>query len=275
MNEANNHGPSGLPERGELIDAVVDWCECLQGRLPLLTALRRLGEGLGARSVALSRLSRGPNATARTAAWNAGMLRPAQRVTRSFATSVLGRYVERPRVGSVWLSSLADDGDPALAVFQARAGLREAVVIPLCADGRGVDFLELHFARALGQDGAARLNSVAATLSRTWSGRTPGLFSDSVLASQAEARVGFAEPLLSTANPARLSRAEFRVCLCLSRGLNAAAVADELAISPSTLKTHLRSVFAKTETGSLAELMYRLLAPRPDHAAPAALARLA
>jgi DNA-binding CsgD family transcriptional regulator len=264
--------PSGAlgatgPDRDALIDAVANWCECLQGRQPLVTALRRLAEGFGARAVALSRLSRGPGATARTVAWSAPGRPAAQRVTRSFAACVLGPYVDRPRVASVWLSSLTDDGDPALALFHARARLRETAVIALTVDGRWTDFLEIHFAERLGPGGAALLNMVAGTLARTWAHRSPGLFSDALLASQAEARVGFPEPLLSVANPARLSRAEFRVCLLLSRGLNNAAVCGELAISPSTLKAHLRSIFAKTETGSLAELLFRLLAPRRDEGA--------
>lgn len=261
---------SGAGKLG-LIDAVASWCECLQGRQPLMTVLEELAEGLEAQAVCLSRLSRGPGGSARAVIFNAaqGSAR-GEKVTRSYAACVLGRYVDRPRTASVWFSSLAEDGaDPALTVFQKRARIVETVVVTLTVDSRWTDFLEIHFGARLGSGTIEVLNRVAGTLSRTWANRSPGLFSDAVLASQAESKPGFLEPLLSVSNPARLSRAEFRVCLLLSRGLNASALCGELSISPSTLKAHLRSVFAKTGTTSLAELLFQLLSPlraEPRHA---------
>ena len=68
--------------------------------------------------------------------------------------------------------------------------------------------------------------------------------------------------LLGDANPARLSRAEFRVCLMLSRGLSLKVVREQLGIGESTLRTHLRSIYAKTNTENQAELLYRLLSTR-------------
>lgn len=252
--------PAQQDARPDLLDAVASWCECLQGRQPLLSVLQELAQGLGAQAVVLSRVTRGAGGNARILAFNAPGLRgPAERVTRSFAACVLGRYVDRPRLASVWLASTAEDGtDPALQVFQSRARLSECVVVALSADHKWTDFLEVHFRHAPDVATQALLARVAGTLSRTWLNRSPGLFSDAVLAAQAESR-GFREPILSTGNPARLSRAEFRVCLLLSRGLNGAAVCGELGISPSTLKAHLRAVFAKTETASMAELVFQLL----------------
>ena len=263
--------PSTGADRLGLIDAVANWCECLQGRQPLMTVLRQLAEGLGAEAVCLSRLSRGAGGSARAVIFNApkGHIR-AEKVTRSYAGCVLGRYVDRPRIASVWFSSLMEDGaDPALAVFQKRARIAETAVVTLTVDNKWTDFLEIHFGDRPGSGTLDVLNMVAGTLSRTWANRSPGLFSDAVLASQTEARAGFLEPLLSVSNPARLSRAEFRVCLLLSRGLNASALCGELSISPSTLKAHLRSIFAKTETTSLAELLFQLLSPLRAEPRPA------
>lgn len=64
---------------------------------------------------------------------------------------------------------------------------------------------------------------------------------------------------LSHRNPAKLSRSEYRVCLLLSRGLSLKAVRQELGISNSTLRTHLRNIYAKSGVSSLAELTYHLL----------------
>jgi DNA-binding NarL/FixJ family response regulator len=63
----------------------------------------------------------------------------------------------------------------------------------------------------------------------------------------------------------------------LSRGLNSTSVCLELSISRSTIKAHLRNIFAKTEVASMAELLYMLLAPARSEAEPSetALARRA
>ena len=68
-------------------------------------------------------------------------------------------------------------------------------------------------------------------------------------------------PLLDTANPARLSRTEFRICLLLSQGLNLSSVGDELEVSPATLKAHIRRILLKTGARSFAELLARLIGP--------------
>ena len=72
------------------------------------------------------------------------------------------------------------------------------------------------------------------------------------------------EPILGTSNPARLSRAEFRVCLLLSRGLSVKGVTVELGLSEATIRSHLRSIYSKTQTSGLAELVYRILSNGTD-----------
>lgn len=252
----------GLVEAG-LIEAIANWCECLQGRVPLLTALKQLAEGLDARAVCISRHSREPGGSVRAVIYNApNRTRAGAEVTRSYAHCVLGRYVDRPRPASVWFSSLTEGhDDPALEVFQERARIAETLVVALGLEEKWADYIEIHFAVPPSGGAQGLFNALADTLSRTWIRRSPGLFSDAILASQAQALPRLREPILSTANPARLSRAEFRVCVLLSRGLNTSSVCSELAISPSTLKAHLRSIFAKTETTSVVELLYLLLAP--------------
>ena len=264
-------GVGALADTG-LIEAIASWCDCLQGRLPLLTALKHLAEGLDARAVCLSRHAREPGAAARAVTYNVPALtRPGLEVTRSYARCVLGRNVDRPRLASVWFSSVAEGhDDPALAILQERARIAETAVVALALEDKWADYLEIHFRVAPASGDRVRFNSLAETLSRTWNRRGPGLFSDAILSVQAQARSR--EAILSTSNPARLSRAEFRVCVLLSCGLNTAAVASELTISPLTLKTHLRSIFAKTGTTSTVELLYLLLAPWSSEQAQAGAA---
>lgn len=51
-----------------------------------------------------------------------------------------------------------------------------------------------------------------------------------------------------------LTHAEARVALAVSSGNTVLETAQSLSLSPNTIKTHLRRVFAKTATGRQAEL---------------------
>lgn len=247
------------------IEAITRWCECIQGKQPLLAALRQLSAALGARGIVLYRHSRDAFGAAQGRIQSAtAVVSSSADVTRSYAASVLGVYLDRPRAGSLWLSSLAEESnDPSLRVFQTKAKIPETVVIPLTVEDKRIDFLEIHFLARLSRHEQGVLQYLAEALSRLWVARIPGLFSEAILARrEAESPAPRSDDLLSLSNPCGLSRCEFRICLLLSRGLNRSSVCRELAISAATLRTHLRSIYRKTETTSEAELLFALLRPR-------------
>ena len=275
---------SAGPEVVALVEGVSAWALALQGQMPLRRGLAALAEAFGAEAVALSRVGRAPGATARTLVADAAghMSVP---IDRSFAAALLGSYIARPRVGTTWHSSLTGgDGDPALARLQSRRRLAELVVVVIGIEDKAVHVLELHFAHRLGAECHGLLGALTGTLVAMWDGRATGCFSEALLAqpsSRSRAESGAqsgpgsnaAAPILSLANPARLSRAEFRLCTLLAAGLSARRARDELAISQSTLSSHLRQIYAKTGTQGLADLLYRLLAT-PGAAVPAAPAAM-
>ncbi len=86
-----------------------------------------------------------------------------------------------------------------------------------------------------------------------------------------------APAILGDTNPARFSRAEFRLCHLLSTGLGMKAVQAELGISDSTFRTHLRNIHDKTGTRGEAALLQLLLnappAAQADTAQPPAVPR--
>lgn len=68
-----------------------------------------------------------------------------------------------------------------------------------------------------------------------------------------------ATPILSADNPARLSRAEYRVCLLLSYGKTVEKARQQLDVTMVTLRKHLKNIYAKIGTTCLDERLYRHL----------------
>ena len=247
---------------GDLISAIAEWCACLSGQRPFRSGLQALGHALGCDAVVMSRLRTGNVDHARIVSCD---LKPSTSLNApaigSFANDMLGEYAAKSKPGSLWFSSMFEETlSPRLTDFQRRRVLEELVIIPIAKTAKHTDFLELHFAEKRNIDQIGLLDQVCSTLLKTWSDRAAGLFADAMLSrAPDQGAVDLGVPLLDIKNPARLSRSEYRICLLISRGLNGASIQSELGISLSTLRTHLRNIYAKTETHSLAELTYLLL----------------
>lgn len=248
-----------------MIGAVAQWCECLHGRAPLLKSLESLSEGLGAEIVALVRYARGGDPAGRTVAWDrASRDVRGGRIEGGFAKSLMAPYFDAARPGSLWFRSMIEEGrSPELAEFHAARQLRELVVIPLETNARFIDTVEVHFDERLRGHQQMIFNSLGPALARTWHNRTQGLFTESLLRLAPPPMTASFAPILSIENPARLSRAEYRVSLMLSRGMSVDGVKTELRIRESTLRTHLGSLYAKTGSANLSELVYRLTSGTP------------
>jgi len=262
----------------DLIEVIASWSEVLHGGGSLPTAFSELVHVLGAEAGAIVRRVPG-GAFARVIALCDDKGERAGRPLRgSLATNLFGSYLEGAKPATVWLASEhADESDataPAqLVAWQSARGCREMAVLVLTNGPAAHDHIELHFAQALDPAGMARIAAVLPTLVRTWNRRSAGLVSMQLADKQAvressPSLVASGVPLLSMGNPARLSRAEFRICLLLSRGLSVKGLLAELGLSEATVRSHLRSIYAKTGARSLAELVFRLMESRVDEASP-------
>lgn len=258
----------------DLVDAIATWCQCLQGQRTIRSGLEAIAQGFGADAVSL--VKAGPQGAGGVKAITVQPYLRGAELDRGLSDLILGGYLPKARVGSVWFGSMAaEDSYGVLNSIRRQTGLAETVVIVLNHEAKWVHLLEISFAHRLDAGKAAMLNSLAATLAETWTHRAPGLFSEALLERRpARENLAFAAPILSDDNPARLSRAEFRVCLLLSNGLSKDAVREELKITASTLRSHLRQICAKTECASVNELTHRLLVStqRPGLAAQRAVA---
>jgi len=246
-----------------LISPIARWCECLHGCAPFQEALGAITKAIGAEAAALCRLNlhgadrgRGLYYDQTKSSVRTGDLQ------QSFAHVVLGGYVAKAKPGMIWYSSLSGNLDsPALEHIHRARGLSDLAVIPLTSGSAETDFLELHFMDHPGPVQQALLNTLSSTLVRTWSNRAPGLYLEACLKTSRTRKPEMPDThLLSMTNPARLSRAEYRVCVLLSKGQSVKRVSHQLGISASTLRTHLRNIYAKTDIHNMSELVYRLVA---------------
>jgi DNA-binding CsgD family transcriptional regulator len=270
----NEAGPATM--KAGVIGAIVSWCSALNGTSSLQSALVELTTGLGAEAGLIVRTRLADPRPVRIAACDLAradaLIRP---LTRAFGDSFFGAPLLRARGATIWQATAqADDatGDPTLGEWQASRGMREFIVLVLTSENGTRDHIELHFRDRLNPDLEALLALMLPDMARIWSNRLVGLITRTIINHRPTEAVGFRSPapvrILDANNPTRLSRAEFRVCLLLSRGLMVQAVAQELVLSESTIRTHLRNIYAKTECNSLAELVFRLIDRQPagDHA---------
>lgn len=247
-----------------IIDAVYYWCSGTKGDWPLDRALQRLSEGLGADAIAISRIRKGNAGQPRLIVYDSRFPAEApRRLRRSFAEFLLGDYLSTARPGTAWFQSVVGDApDPELETFQRSRGLREFAVIPLSVSEKATDLLELHFSNSPSAEQHAYSNMLAGTLAEAWNVRSKGVFTQHCLAPTAPRKGGLdAASVLCAENPAGLSRSEYRVCLLLSSGIAPSDLCGELTISRSTLRSHLRNIYAKTGTVNMQDLLYLLLKP--------------
>jgi DNA-binding CsgD family transcriptional regulator len=253
----------------KIIEATADWIDALQGGMSFRDALESLVVGLGAEAGMLVRTDAAVGRAIALATVDRRQATSTCPLAASFADGCFGPAIQRPRAASLWLVSALDEvtdeaGRALLEAWQAGRGLSEFTVLVLECGARHRDHIELHFADRIGGGVQAALAALLPTMARTWSQRPVGLVARMAPSRRLAARAPEApagRPLLDISNPARLSRAEFRVCLLLSQGLSVAGVSADLGLSNATVRTHLRSIYAKSGASGLNELMLRLLHP--------------
>ncbi len=251
-----------------VLDGVASWCGGLHGSMPLANALKALADGLDARSAAISRHFHRTEERPRLVSVSSGA--QSEPLTRAFCRDVLGYQFGRARAGTVWfLGDVIDDpawtSTVALNALVANGQAQEIAVIPMSVTRQSVDYIEFHFSHALPRSAQHDIEALVPTIERSWRGRKPGLVTQVIaderlpVAKRAADKAAWDDPILGVSNPAGLSRAEFRVCLMLSRGLSVKGVSEELGLSENTVRSHLRAIYAKTETSNMSELIYCIL----------------
>ncbi len=251
------------------IGAVAAWCKASQNGMPLVQGLRLVADALKAELAVVTRVSHDREGPLRKSLQvlsfdrRANFSRGAEPYRHSSAEVVCGRYLAVSKPGTIWnarVSELETASQVVTALRQRK--LIESVVIPLEHHVNCSDFLELHFARDLGARELDRIGLIGTTLADAWKTRQMGLMSKNVFRQPVKPQRDEEETtrdVLALENPCKLSRAEYRVCLLLSSGLNNRAMLKELSIGAATLRTHLRNIYAKTGAATQCELLQMLL----------------
>ena len=265
-----------------LVAVTASWYEAVFGHGAISDVLGELCQVCGAEAALLVRTNSADATAIRVAAHDRGRRAAGGRpLTKSFAREHFGDLFQAARPGTVWIGSSIshpeDIGPGSLADWQRSRGTHEFVVIVLTGGNGMRDHIELHFRDRLPAQEYRSIAVLAPTMARSWAMRRVGLVAGILASARSLHKQSVGEKpgerhLLSAGNPARLSRTEFRLCLLLSQGLSASAVAEQMSLAETTVRSHLRSIYAKTEASGITDLVYRLIA-QPSQDAPPRRAR--
>ena len=244
---------------------VADWTHAMNDNADLAEVLNRLMLLVKAESSIITRTFRLNKLTQYIVRCNSqeGTIWPTQ--ARSNVELIFGEFIFSAKVGSIWKLS---DASPSQLSKEAKefhakpSHLVESVACPLEITRTFVDHIELQFKHQPAEHDLNLLIMLMGTLGAGWARREPGLVSKKLNQrrhlSVACANEANQVSILSTENPARLSRCEFRVCSLLNEGMTVNVIANALSVGRATVRSHLSSIFSKTGAANQVELLHLL-----------------
>lgn len=254
--------------QARVVEAITDWCEALHGSISLNDAVAQLVRGLGAEAGMLVRTNLNENRPIKISVHDELSSKSCLPLHSEYGDELFGGSLKKSRAATLWLASMhadpnAEDMADEYANWKTGRRMQDFAVMILSSRASTRDHLELHFREHLSPSVYSALGAVLPAMARTWASRQVGLITRTVInhriSLMSQPQQNSDQPILGCSNPAQLSRAEFRVCLLLSRGLSVTGVCAELSLADATVRTHLRNIYAKSETSSLAELIFRLI----------------
>lgn len=169
----------------------------------------------------------------------------------------------------MYLSDLMLDDDfarsGAAREWRARPEIKEVLIIILETTVVQVDAIEMWFDSSVDPDPDMPDALIARALADGWSMRSPGLIARAIRTygrPRAQSYQDNSSAILGAQNRCGLSRSERRVCQLLAAGEKAKDIAEVLEISIPTVRTHLRNIYAKTETSGQVDLLAAIGAER-------------
>ncbi len=246
------------------LNFVLEWSHALSGNNSIskvVDQLIQLAFADAAIIVRTSKLEKRINYIARCCR-QVGKAFPTQPQTQ--ADLVLGNWTATAKSGSIWKTSDSKDDTAPISLFPRSKldAIGEVVVVPLEVKPDHIDYLELHYLKKPREYELDLLELMASTLASAWTRRVPGIIS-ARLEQGRNQRLRMVQseqfvPILDPQNPAELSRSEFRICAMLKEGMTVKKIAQSLSVCPTTVRSHLSSIFAKTSVSNQVELLHQL-----------------
>jgi len=258
---------AGEPISPNSFDVLATWVQALHGQGKITNALFSLLSLYKSDAALIVRFVEGNWQPRKVAVVNQKSDKSIACGHSSFTEIMLGENLGVSKTGTLWLwSDLIEDSDAVESLhIQQRilgSGLSDVGLIGLENSPGHYDYLELHFKSNLGKDDKNHLSLLAATLSKTWEQRLPGTVQKLLAQSRVQKTLDHlglpSKPILDINNPYELSRCEYRICTMVKEGMLVKDIATGLSIREVTVRSHLCSIYAKTDTSGQIELLHRL-----------------
>ena len=249
---------------------MIRWTECLHGNGSLRETLMQFCDLTLAEVVHLHRVNTLSGGQRTIATVDRRASQGARPLVRAHGMALAGQTLSRAKPGTLWsMQELDRDAasrlEPRVMAWMEERGLREAMLVPLSLACDTTDVLEFYLSAPL--DGSRRkgLEALIYAAAEAWGRRPEGRIArilraaPSINENLSSGRLK-AHPL-SESNPLCLTAAELRICGMMQRGTGLTDASKSLGIADSTLRSHLRSIFAKAGVAGQVGLVRLLLEP--------------
>ena len=262
--------PSGFTTSASLRFMIL-WTECLHGNGSLRETLLNFSDLAQAEVVHLYRVNTVTGAQRSISTIDRSAPHGARPLTMAHGLALAGQTLSRAKPGTLWsMQELDRDAagrlEPRVMAWMKERGLRDAMLVPLSSAGDETDLLEFYMSAPL--DGSRRLGleTLSLAVAEAWGRRPEGRIARILRAAPAiNAHLASGRPIqhpLSQSNPLGLTAAELRLCSMIQRGVDLTEASKGLSITDSTLRSHLRSIFAKAGVAGQVGLVRLLLEPQ-------------
>jgi len=269
-----NRHLSGLPRfrpnpaLSPIAQATILWTECLHGTGGLRSALSAIAEAASAESVILMRATAAPRRVRILSHFDRSAARGADPLPQPLGPDLISVPPTRVLPGTLWSLHEVDTLpplrlDPRQSRWLETRQIAEVTSIALGPEDGALDLLEFHLSHRLSPSQRARLADLAEALAFAWGrrpeGRTARLLSDGTAIAQRLATAAAPAAPLSVTNPWRLTPAETRICALIRDGLTVTDIVAMVGVAESTLRSHLRNIYAKAGVSGQVGLLRRLI----------------
>ncbi|SEL18528.1 transcriptional regulator, LuxR family [Roseovarius azorensis] len=251
-------------------DFLVRWAECLHGSGNLRDTLALFAELTGSRVVNLSRFDPETGRQRTITCFDLDAREGKRPLTKGMAPSILRGHGAYARPGTIWTLGEKDrvqrtELDNRSQRWMEDRGFGEVVVIPMGRDGTDIDAIEFYRAEPLEDTNDPILKWLASSAAEVWGRRRKGRIARLLRSVPAiTERLQSPDPdepvdILSSENPCRLTAAETRICILIQAGFALNEMGLKIGIAEATVRSHLRSIYAKTGAAGQIGLVRMLL----------------